>query len=378
VRYLYEFIKEDLTARKMVFIGGPRQAGKTTLALGFLKNGNEEHPAYLNWDHTRAKNMLLSGELPPNEPIIIFDEIHKYHDWRNLVKGIYDIEKNRRQFIVTGSARLDYYSRGGDSLQGRIFYYRLHPATYNELPLLPLKKGDLDIMIRYGGFPEPLLEQDDVFWRRWQRERKKRVINEDLLSLEQVREISKLDLLVDLLPARVGSPLSIQKIRQELKVAHETVEKWISILENLYYCYRIPPYGADKIKAVKKEQKLYLWDWSLCLQRGQLLENMVASHLLKFCHFREDTLGHEMELRYLRDIEKREIDFVVLQDKKPLFAVECKAGERETSPHIKYFAQRTTIPVFYQVHFGAKNAENLANRTRILPFSKFCQELKLP
>ena len=378
MRYLSDFIKKDLEERKMVFIGGPRQVGKTTLALEFLENGSEEHPAYLNWDHAGTKNMLLSGELPAGEPVIILDEIQKYHDWRNLVKGIYDIEKNRRRFIVTGSARLDYYSRGGDSLHGRNFYYRLHPVTCNELPMLSLKRDALDRMMKYGGFPEPLLKQDEVFWRRWQRERKKRVIHEDLLSLEQVREVSKLDLLVDILPAKVGSPLSVQGLRNDLNVAHETAEKWVCILENLYYCYRIPPYGADRIKAVKKEQKLYFWDWSLCLQRGQLFENLVASHLLKYCHFREDTLGHEMELRFLRDIEKREIDFVVLEDKAPLFAVECKSGEKEASPAIRYFAQRTPIPLFYQVHTGTRDTEKPASRTRILPFSKFCHELELP
>ncbi len=151
----------------------------------------------------------------------------------------------------------------------------------------------------------------------------------------------------------------------------------MAILENLYYCFRIPPYGAPKIKAVKKEQKLYLWDWSVIEDIGPRFENLVASHLLKYCHFHEDSDGHRMELRFLRDINRREIDFIVLKDKKPIFAVECKTGERSVSPHIQYFADRTNIPYFYQVHLGTIH-RHIDARAQIVPFARFCKDLELP
>jgi hypothetical protein len=263
--------------RKMVFIGGPRQVGKTTLALALVgKGADETHPAYFNWDDPRAAARLRRLELPPGQPLLVLDEIHKYARWRNLVKGLYDTEKSRRRIVVTGSARLDYYRKGGDSLAGRYRYFRLHPFSLRELNA-SATKSDLDALLRFGGFPEPLFLQDEREHRIWQRDRISRVVRGDLRDLEQVREISLVEQLVDLLPARVGSPLSIKSLREDLEVDHKTVERWITILENLYLCFRISPFGAPKIRAVKKERKLYLWDWSMTPEGGARFENLVAS-----------------------------------------------------------------------------------------------------
>jgi predicted AAA+ superfamily ATPase len=375
LRYLESPIRTVLP-RKMIFVGGPRQVGKTTLALSLVAKGADAtHPAYFNWDDPRAAARVRRLELPPGEPLIVLDEIHKYARWRNLVKGIYDTEGSRRRIVVTGSARLDYYRKGGDSLANRYRYFRLHPFSPGELSASPTK-GDLDALLRFGGFPEPFLLQDEREHRIWQRDRIARVVRDDLRDLEQVREISLVEQLVDMMPARVGSPLSIKSLREDLEVDHKTVERWITILENLYLCFRISPYGPPKVRAVKKERKLYLWDWSMTPEGGARFENLVASQLLKYCHFVEDTEGHAMELRFLRDTDKREVDFVVLKDRKPLFAVECKSGERSVNPAIHYFAARTAIPRFYQVHLGDRHFETGA--VTMLPFRTLCRELSLP
>ncbi len=375
-RYLEPVITPVLARRKMVFIGGPRQVGKTTLALSLVgRRADETHPAYFNWDDPRSAAKLRRVELPPGEPLLVFDEIHKYARWRNLVKGIYDTEKSRRRIVVTGSARLDYYRKGGDSLANRYRYFRLHPFSLSEMSA-SRTKGDVETLLRFGGFPEPLLNQDERELRIWQRDRITRVVRDDLRDLEHVREISLVEHLVDLLPARIGSPLSIKSLREDLGVDHKTVERWLTILENLYLCFRISPFGAPKVRAVKKERKLYLWDWSMTPEGGARFENLVASQLLKYCHFNEDTQGHAMELRFLRDTDKREVDFVVLKNRKPIFAVECKTGERDVSPAIRYFAQRTPIPRFYQVHLGDRHFESGA--ATVLPFRTFCRELEMP
>ena len=363
-RYLAAAILSDLS-EKMVFIGGPRQVGKTTLSLEFLDGGSETHPAYLNWDDVTSRKALLQGMLPGGEPLVILDEIHKHKGWRNLVKGFYDKNKSTKQFIIPGSAKLDHYRRGGDSLQGRYHYHRLHPFSLMELSSTP-SSSDLETLLRFGGFPEPFLKANQRHWKRWQRERQTRVIRDDLTSLEHVKEVAQLELLADVLPDRVGSVLSINNLRQDLSVSFETADRWIGILENLYFCYRIKPFGLPKLRASKKEKKLYMWDWSICSNPAAKFENMVASNLLKYCHLLEDQEGESMELNFIRDSVGREIDFVVVKNGKPVFGVECKSGDSKISKNITYFSQRSIIPCFYQVHMGQKDYEVADARARIL------------
>lgn len=370
-RYLEGAIKEDLK-KKMVFVGGPRQVGKTTFAKTFLKS----EKAYLNYDYVHDRAILLKQQLPTKYDYLVLDEIHKFKNWRSLVKGYFDKFKSKMRIIVTGSARLDLFRKGGDSLFGRYHYYRLHPFTFDELPLFK-KKRTLEDLLDYGGFPEPLSEMNQRELKRWHNERIYKVINDDLRDLKQVKEISQLEMLAMILPDKVGSPLSYQSIAEDLQVAPRTVKSWIDILDNLYFSYRVAPFGSPKIRAVKKENKLYLWDWSSIKEKGIRFENMVASHLFKVCHFQEDYHGEKMELRFLRDTDLREIDFVVLKNGSPLFAVECKLKDKDLSPWVRYFKERTAIPLFYQVHLGERDY-GTPEEGRVLPFSTFVNEVLRP
>ena len=375
---LTRYLKSDIVAdlkNKMVFVGGPRQVGKTTMALDILDVANRRHPAYLNWDDPQTRKQLLNTEFPGGQALLVFDELHKFPRWRDLVKGLYDTQGDTTSILVTGSARLDHFRKGGDSLQGRYHFYRLHPFSLNEIASVPTA-SDLSDLLQFGGFPEPLLAADSRTWRRWQRERVSRVVFDDLRDLENVREVALVALLAEALPDKVGSPLSINSLAEDLQVAHETIKRWLAILENLNFCFRILPFGAPRIRAVKKETKLYLWDWSQVRGEGERFENLVASHLLKYCHYVEDTQGFTMELRFIRDFDRREIDFVVLRDRHPAFAVECKTGSKSPKRTIDYFRERTDIPEFYQVH--TNDRDYISNGTRVLPFTTFCREKRLP
>ncbi len=376
-RYLVQAVREDL-AHKMVFVGGPRQVGKTTFALKFLgTKANEKHPAYLNWDNREHREKILRVQFPSQEKLVVLDEVHKFAGWRNLVKGYYDTHKSETTLLVTGSARLDYYRKGGDSLQGRYHYYRLHPFSLSEVDAARHSSA-LSDLLRYGGFPEPFTVASERQWRRWQREQRERVIRDDLRDLEKVREVSMVELLLEHLPRCVGSPLSVLHLSQLLQVSPHAVEHWVSILERLYVCFRIAPYGSAKIRAVRKEKKLYFWDWSQAPEGGARFENLVACQLLKYCHLQEDTQGYRMELRFLRDTDKREVDFVVLQEGEPVFAVECKSGDQAASPAARYFRDRTPIPLFYQVHLRDKDFGSEAASVRVLPFARFCKVRQMP
>lgn len=371
-RYLQKQIKADLK-EKMVFIGGPRQVGKTTLSKTLIKKDEQ----YLNWDIPENKTAILKNLIDKNLRTVVLDEIHKYKNWRSLVKGLYDKYNPDFKIVVTGSARLDYFRKGGDSLVGRYHYLRLHPLSLVELNAQPTA-SDLRQLLKFGGFPEPFQKSNEVFLQRWQNERVSRVVTQDLRDLETVKEISLVEVLAQALIHRVGSALSIKSLQEDLQVSPHTVERWIEILDNLYYSFRILPYGPPKIKAVKKAQKLYLWDWSMVENSGARFENLVASHLLKFCHFQEDTLGLKTELRYFKNtVNEKEIDFIVLQKNKPLFAVECKTGEAGLAKNLVLDGARLKIPKLYQVHLGTKDFGD-EKSGRVLPFTRFCKIENIP
>ena len=290
------------------------------------------------------------------------------------MKGLYDENRSSHSFLVTGSARLDHFSKGGDSLMGRYFYYCLHPFSLMEMNKNPNRK-DLKTLLQFGGFPGPLLSQSKKGFRRWQNSRNQQVVYDDLRDMQRVKEISLIELLLESLPGRVGSPLSINSLKEDLSVSHQTIEHWIKLLEVLYMVFRIPPHKSSKIRAVKKEQKLYFWDWSCIESEGFRFENLVASNLLKYCHYQRDVKGFKTELRYLRDTDKREVDFLVFQDKKPLFAVECKAQETNLSSHLGYFQKRSAIPRCFQVHLASKDFGNEKKGGRSMPFVTFCRDI---
>ena len=366
-RYLTEQIIKDLS-KKMVFLGGPRQVGKTYLAKQIIT----DKKSYLNWDVAEDREQILKRQLPDSKALI-FDEIHKYHSWRNYLKGLFDKSGQETQILVTGSARLDFYRFGGDSLQGRYHYLRLHPLSVKEAGIH--NNSGLIELLELGGFPEPFLGKSKVEAKRWSREYRNRFLKEDVVSLEHVKDLGNLELLVLRLPDLVGSPLSINALREDLQISHKTLSKWISILERMYAIFRLPPFGAPKIRAVKKEQKHYHFDWCLVNDMPKRFENLVASHLLKWVHFEEDTKGRDLELRYFRDIDGREVDFVVTEDKKPIIFVEVKWADDEVGKGLKYLKTRYPAVESWQIHAAGSKDYKTPEGIRVAPAVIFLNEL---
>lgn len=367
-RYLDPFLRKDLE-KKMVFLGGPRQVGKTTLAQR-LANELDPHPAYLNWDSAEDRRLIRALRFPSDARVLVLDEIHKFSGWRNHIKGLFDKHKDRYQILVTGSSRLDYYRRGGDSLLGRYHHYRLHPFSVAEIltetraqsakihtpfkelefpPSNPEAIAAVERLKTFGGFPEPYFDQNLTTLRRWHLDRKERLLEHDIRDAEKIQDLNKLEVLMDLLPGKVGSLFSLNSLREDLEVNHRTVARWVDILERFYVHFRLSPYHAKPIQSLRKQPKLYFWDWSETPEGGARQENMVASHLLKLVHFLRDVEGHKAELFYLRDKEQREVDFLVTVDRKPWFAVEVKSNSDRISKDLRYFGQRVGIPFLYQV-----------------------------
>lgn len=385
-RYLTSSIKADLDD-KMVFVGGARQVGKTTLAKEIISK-SFDHCVYYNWDYQPDRKRIISGELPGENGLLIFDEIHKYKKWKNLVKGIYDTHKQKYKILVTGSARLNLYRKSGDSLQGRYHYYTLHPFSLAELENIsnqwqPFEEiqfksknyqPDLEALLNYGGFPETLISQDARVLRRWHNEKLERLFREDIRDVENIRDISSMKLLGDILPSKAASPLSINNLREDLEVSHRALTSWLNILESFYYHFRIYPYTSKLIRSIKKEPKIYLTDWSEVENEGARFENLIASHLLKFTHYLFERDGYKAELFYLRNVDKKEVDFLVTADNKPWFAVEVKLSETSPSNNLKYYKERLKIPFNYQV-VKQEEIDILKDEIRVMSANKFLSGL---
>ena len=385
-RHLTNYINSDLKD-KMVFVGGPRQVGKTTLAKFIAEKNFPDQFQYLNWDYRPHRKIINSMQFNSELQFLIFDEIHKYKHWKNYLKGLFDARGDELEILVTGSARLNLYRKGGDSLLGRYYYYCLHPFSLSEYSgktpeinienPLQFKKSTTETwkafqtLLTFGGFPEPLVKQNARSWRRWQNERVDRLVREDIRDTVNVRDISSIQLLVDILPEKVGSLLSLNSLREDINVTHKTISAWVDILERFYYHFRIYPYTGTQLKSLRKEPKLYLWDWSeLYSNPAARFENMIASHLLKLCHYLNNVEGYKAELFFWRDFQVREVDFIITVNNNLWFAVEVKSSAAKISKQLSYLRQRTEIPFSYQV-IAEKNKDFEANGIRVISADKF-------
>lgn len=354
----------------MLFFSGPRQVGKTTTSQKSSTSKKVAH--YLNWDNMDDQPLILRGpkalaekiglhELQDNHPIIIFDEIHKYPKWKLLLKGFFDTYGKQCHIIVTGSGRLDMFSQGGDSLMGRYIAYRMHPITLGEclhpkLPSVdnlihsPMKISDeqFNALFNYGGFPKPFLKNSAQFHRQWARHRTHQLFQEDIRDATRVQSLQQLSLLAQLLEQSVGSACNYSSLAKQLRASVDTVREWIILLNRFYYCFSISPWSHNITRSLLKQPKVYMWDWSLVKDPGARLENLVASHLLKAVNTWTD-LGHgDFRLHYLRDKEKREVDFIVTRDETPWFLVEVKTSDTHLSPNLTYFQNQTNAQHAFQ------------------------------
>lgn len=339
MRYITPFILEDLK-KKMVFVGGPRQVGKTTIAKAILK-AHFPSGRYLNWDLDEDRQDILRKRWSAQNDLLIFDELHKYPRWKRWIKGIYDTAAADHSFLITGSARLDVYRRGGDSLMGRYHYWRLHPFTLDEVPEGISPEDALERLMTIGGFPEPFFEADERSARRWRRERFDRVLREDVRDLESVRNIQLLSLMLDALRHRVGGLTVLSNLAADIEISPKTAKSWLEILERMYLVFAVRPYTHSIPRAILKPPKVYFFDNADVLgDDGARFENLVASSLLKRVHFTEDYEGYRCDLRYIRDKEGREVDFVVIKEDKVAELIEVKLKDEDISKSLLYYTQR--------------------------------------
>ncbi len=369
-----ELLQHYQNNRQMVFLSGPRQVGKTTVAKQLGDSFGEEH--YFNWDNQSHREIIVKGQqavaaeigldrLRGNKLFCTFDELHKYQHWRDFLKGFFDQYENQTHVLVTGSASLETFKRGGDSLMGRYFPYTLHPVSVAECTHLNpagginthpanIDESQWDALWRFGGFPEPFLKANHRFHNRWRGLRTEQLFREDLRDLTRIQKLGQVEMLAELLRIQVGQLTSYSYFAKNIRVSVDTIRRWIRTLEALFYCFTIKPWHRNVARALRKEPKYYLWDWSQVNDAGARAENLVASALLKAVHWWTETGEGNYGLHFIRDKQKREVDFLVTRDQQPWFLVEVKSSKNASlSGSLEYFQRQIKASHAFQVVMDA-------------------------
>ena len=332
--------RRDL-GRKLVVLTGARQAGKTTLARQLMSGF--EPSQYLNWDVPADRQLIAQHAWSPKAKLLVFDEIHKMRDWKSFLKGAWDGRTKGQAMLVTGSARMETFRQGGESLAGRYHAWRLHPFSVRELMATHgVSAGQaLARLLERGGFPEPCLTELATDADRWRAQYATDLVREDVLDFSRVHEVRALQLLFNLLRERVGSPLKVSNLAQALQISPTTAARYIEILEALYIVFRVTPWHRDVARSLLKESKIYFLDTGLVNgDEGLKLENAVAAMLLKHCHYRQDAEGKPITLHTIRDKERHEIDFVLAEGDTVTDLVEVKLNDPSPSAYLHRMAER--------------------------------------
>lgn len=399
-RLYFTLIKNHLRKYKqMVFLAGPRQVGKTTLVKQIL----ETVPVswYFNWDIPEDRLKILAyfedskrfinlDSIYTEKPIVAFDEIHKFKHWKNFLKGFYDTYKDSLSIIVTGSAKLNIYKKGGDSLMGRYFLYRMHPFSISEAqgffqydePIQkphPVTSDEMEHLLQFGGFPDPFSLKDPKMFNQWQRTRKDQFFKEEIRELSQIHALAQMEVLSMILAENAGQLLSYTQLSKKVQVSINTIRHWMDILEQLYFCFRIRPWHKNLKRSIIKEPKLFLWDWSVIQNEGAKIENMIASHLFKAVHLWTDAGLGTFELFFLRDKEKKEVDFLIAKDNTPIYIIEVKKSAKESlSSSLFHFQNEIHTTQALQVAFEAPFVDidfRSLTQPKIVPASTFLSQL---
>jgi predicted AAA+ superfamily ATPase len=334
-------IQKDLK-KKIVLLVGPRQSGKTYLAKEIAKSYNQS--LYLNYDNLKDRHIITDQSWLNKTDLLIFDELHKMPQWKNYIKGVFDTKPSHQSVLVTGSARLDIFDKIGDSLAGRYYGHRLLPLSLAELKQSE-NHDHIDKILDRGGFPEPFLTDQDMDANRWRLQYVNSLLSTDIFEFDTIHNLKAIRLVFDLLRARVGSPVSYKSIAEDVGVAPSTVKKYIQILEAVYVIFSITPYSKNIARSLLKEPKIYFFDTPLVTgDEGAKLENLVAVSLLKSVYAKNDQLGENGELHYLRTKDGQEVDFVISQNGVLEKAVEVKQSDSTLSKHLKMFHDKYAIP----------------------------------
>jgi predicted AAA+ superfamily ATPase len=344
-----DLIMSDLK-KKMVFLSGPRQIGKTWLAKEIMKK--YKNPVYLNYDSVEDKQIILKRSWYKEADIVVFDELHKMKNWKNYLKGIFDTKLDSLHILVTGSARLEVFKKAGDSLAGRYFTHHLLPFSLEEVTRAGFDKDIItDKIIERGGFPEPFLAEKTEDAMRWRNQYSEALIKQDVFDISRIFDMNAIKEVFDRLRVSVGSCISYQSIAEDVGISAVTVKKYIQILESVYIIFQIKPFTHKILRSIKKEPKVYFFDNGMVYgDKGAVFENAVAVALYTKVMYSNDSLGTSKNLHYIKTKDGKEADFLIADKNIPETIYEAKESDHNLSKNLIYFTQKYGVKGIQVVH----------------------------
>ncbi len=357
-------ILKDLQ-KKMVFLVGPRQVGKTYLAKEIMKG--YKAPEYLNYDNIQDKIKIKKMSWLPDTDLLILDELHKMPKWKSFLKGVFDTRNPSMHILVTGSAKLETYKKTGDSLAGRFFLHHILPVSLEEWDTNFSQAEKFKLLFERGGFPEPLFSESEADVSRWRKFYIDSLIRKEIVDLGMIENVKAIEDIFNLLRTKVGSQISYSNIAGDVGVSVSTVKRYIGILESLYVVYLIRPHSHKVGRSILKEPKVYFYDTGLLLvDESKVFENLIANALLKNVKLREDLLGEDVKLAYVRNKEKREVDFAIIGKNNLIEKlIEVKLSETDVDKSLKYFTESLNVSgvqVVKNIRSGSKVGDKIEIR----------------
>jgi len=362
-REIQTVIEQKLFKGKAISITGPRQVGKTTL-LKQIASRVDVPVLTLNCDEPEVRSLLTDTNITKLQTIIgkhklvMIDEAQRIKNIGLTLKLAIDTWPDV-QLLVTGSSSLDLANEINEPLTGRKFEYRLYPFSLRELALagnMLTEQQALEKRLIYGVYPDVI---------NFVGEEKECLLNlsgsylyKDILALSDIRKPAQLENLLMALALQIGHEVSYHELAQIIKTNDETVERYISLLEQCYIIFRLGAFCRNLRNEIKKGKKIYFYDNGIrnaILQNfsplnlrqdvGALWENYFISERLKANHYRR----HFAKSFFWRTFQQQEIDLIEDTDGM-LTAYEIKWNEKRKPGIPKIFAQAYPNHRFFVVN----------------------------
>jgi predicted AAA+ superfamily ATPase len=402
-RWQEKRLREALGEQQVVILNGARQVGKTSLAKKISQGAvyrNLDDESHLQFARQDAHSFLLGWE---KGQLMVIDEVQRAPTLLQAVKLIVDERKGNGQFLLTGSADVRTLLTVTESLAGRVAHVDLYPLAEGELAgvspkfferlesmdfptsLPALSRKELIGRAFRGGYPKAIAALDGHKRARWHREYVGALIDHDLEVLPPIRKRTVLHELIHALAGWSSKLLNLNELTATLELSRPTLQNYLAWLESLHIVCAVPAWHAMDYGCLKKKNKFFMSDSGLMAsllrwapekvefdgdRLGKLVETVVENELAA----QIAANGNRASLFHYRDIQRREIDFIVEDPTGMLVGIEVKAG-RNVSPqdfsHLKWFGENRAKERTFRgiVLYGGPDRIDFGTGYAVLPLS---------